>query len=89
MHSGRMFSEVRLDERGRITIPREIRNRLGLKPGERLLIKVQDNNIIITRAEDPFKIIEKVLKDLTFKRSLRFEAEKQALRELKVRYEGK
>ena len=86
---GKMSLEVRLDERGRVTIPREIRNKLGLKPGERLLVKVQGNSIVLTRAKDPFKIIESILKDLTFERSLRFEAEKQALRELKVRHEGK
>ena len=84
-----MSLEVRLDERGRITIPREVRERLGLKPGERLLIKVQGSSIIITRAENPFKVIEGILKDLTFERSLRYEAEKQALQELKARYKSK
>jgi len=89
IYCGKMSLEVRLDERGRVTIPREIRDKLGLKPGERLLVKVQGNSIVLTRAEDPFKIIESILKDLTFERSLRFEAEKQALRELKVRHEGR
>ena len=36
------------------------------------------------RPEDPFKIIESVLKDLTFTRELRSEAEKQAPKELRI-----
>ena len=41
--------------------------------------------MILMRSEDLFKIIGSVLKDLTFTRELRSEAEKQALRELRVK----
>ncbi len=71
-----------MDERGRITIPREIRERLGLKPGEKLLIRVEGDVIVITRASNPFKVIEDILGDLSFDRSLRYIAEKQAFKEL-------
>ncbi len=89
LECGNMLFKTRLDERGRITIPREIREKLGLKPGDHVLVKIQGNSIVITRAEDPFKVIENILGDLAFERSLRYEAEKQAFRELRIRYEDK
>ncbi len=85
---GVMSFEVRIDDRGRITLPKEVRERLNLKSGDRLLIKIRGDSIILVRAEDPFKIIESILGDLTFKRELRFEAEKQALQEIKNRHSG-
>ena len=88
MFGGNTSLEVRLDERGRITIPREVRERLGLRPGERLLVRVQGDSIVIRRAKDPFKVIEDILRDLTFDRSLRYEAEEQVLRELRARHVG-
>ncbi len=84
----RVLNEVvRLDERGRVTIPREVRDRLGLRPGERLSVRVMGNSIVLAKAEDPFKVIKKVLKSITFHRGLRREAEAQALQELGRRYQ--
>ena len=77
-----------MDKRGRVTIPREIRERLGLKPGDRLLIKIQDDALIMVRLDDPFKVIEMILKNLTFDRRVRQEAEYQALRELEAKHGG-
>ena len=77
-----MSLEALLDERGRITIPKEIRERFKLRSGDRLIIKVEGDNIIITRARDPYEIIESILGDLTFERRLRKEAERQLLKEL-------
>ena len=41
---------VEIEERGRILIPKEIRKRLNLKPGKRLVIDTQDSKIIIVPA---------------------------------------
>lgn len=38
---------TRLDKFGRIVIPKSIRDRLGLAPGERLRIEVQDSKIVV------------------------------------------
>ncbi len=38
-----------VDERGRITIPSEIRRRLGLKPGTELIVEVVGDSIILKR----------------------------------------
>lgn len=42
-----MSIEIQLDEKGRITIPTDIRRQLNLKPGEKLFMKVTNNQITI------------------------------------------
>ena len=37
---------VRLDERGRLVLPAEIRNRLGLKPGDELLVSEDEGGVL-------------------------------------------
>lgn len=37
----------RLDEKGRITIPQRIRDRLNLEPGERVRVDVEDGTVVI------------------------------------------
>lgn len=41
----------RIDDLGRIVIPKEIRNSLGINAGDKLNIALQDNQIIITKAQ--------------------------------------
>jgi len=36
-----------LDEKGRITIPKEVRDRFDLEPGEEVLVQVQDGKIVL------------------------------------------
>ena len=38
---------VRIDERGRITIPSEIRRRLGIRPGTELVVEVAGDGIVL------------------------------------------
>ncbi len=38
-----------VDERGRITIPSEIRRRLGLKPGTELIVEIVGESIVLKR----------------------------------------
>jgi AbrB family looped-hinge helix DNA binding protein len=40
-----MEAEVR--DKGRITIPRKIRKALGIKEGDRVIVEVKGNNIVI------------------------------------------
>lgn len=37
----------RLDEKGRVTIPQRIRERLNLEPGENVRITVEDGTVVI------------------------------------------
>jgi AbrB family looped-hinge helix DNA binding protein len=41
--------EAKLSSKNQIVIPREARDALGLRPGEKLLVVVRGNTIILTR----------------------------------------
>ena len=57
-----MSLEVQLDEKGRITIPTEIRKKLDLKPGEKLIIPVSNNAITIQQKVSAKELQEKGIK---------------------------
>lgn len=40
-------NERRVDEKGRVTIPRSIRESLGIEPGEEVTITVADDRVVI------------------------------------------
>lgn len=80
-----MYSRVRVDSKGRITLPREVRETLNIKEGDELIITIKGNKIILEKVEDPFKILERVLGDLTFSRELREIAESEAFKILERR----
>lgn len=42
---------VEIDDRGRITIPKELRNRLQLDPGDELAVELTDGEIRLGRTE--------------------------------------
>ena len=51
---------VEIDNRGRITIPKEERERLGLTPGKKVLIREKDGFLIIKRFISPKKFISEL-----------------------------
>ena len=55
------MGKIEIDDRGRITLPSEIRKRLQLRPGEKLIIKTNSDNII-TLQKHPSK--KSIFKDL-------------------------
>lgn len=48
---------VKIDDKGRITIPREIRRKVGLRGGDYVRIRVDDGNIVI----EPYKPVSRRL----------------------------
>ena len=48
----KMGTTASLDERGRVMIPKELRERLGLKPEQSLLIEIRGEEIVLRRAVD-------------------------------------
>ncbi len=42
-----MYSAVTLSSKGQVTIPKAIRDRLALKPGDRVVFRVQGDNVIV------------------------------------------
>jgi len=45
-----MASDIIVDTKGRILIPKEIRKRLNIKPGSKLFLKVEDDRLVLLRA---------------------------------------
>ncbi len=45
-----MNAESKIDDKGRICIPNEIRKMLNLKSGEKILFQVQDDKIILRKS---------------------------------------
>ena len=75
-----MAVRVKVDERGRITLPKEIREALGIEPGDVLSLTVSGDRIVVEKARDPFEKLARLLGDLGFSRELRVAAEREALR---------
>jgi len=48
---------VKIDDKGRITIPREIRRKVGLKEGSYVRVRVDGGNIVI----EPYKLVSRKL----------------------------
>jgi AbrB family looped-hinge helix DNA binding protein len=46
-----------LDRRGRVIIPKKVRDRLGLKPNQRLLLEVRNGEIMLKPALNTEKFI--------------------------------
>ena len=54
------MEEVTVDDRGRILIPKEIRERIGLQPGSGARLEVEDNRLIITPPLSPERFIQEM-----------------------------
>ena len=66
MGMGDKMGKIEIDERGRITLPAKIRDKLLIKPGDKLTVKVNSDNII-TLQKNPSKelIFEKLVGCIT------------------------
>jgi AbrB family looped-hinge helix DNA binding protein len=58
---------IEIDKRGRITIPKEERERLGLTPGKKVLIREKDGTLVIKRFISPEKFISELKGCITIK----------------------
>ena len=59
---------IKLSSKGQIVIPRELRKKLGIKGGEKLLVLTRDGDILLRKAkelslDDIAERIDKVVKD--------------------------
>lgn len=71
-----MTVAARLDDRGRITVPASVREKLGFNRGDLLEIRVEDSKLILSPFKnEEGKKLEELIGDLKFDRSSRREAE--------------
>lgn len=55
------MKEVIVDDRGRILIPKELREKVGLKPGSGARLEVKNGQIIITPPSSPKDFIREMV----------------------------
>jgi len=55
----KMNAESKIDNKGRVCIPNEIRKLLNLKSGEKVLFQVQDDKIILRKSSSMEDFIKK------------------------------
>jgi AbrB family looped-hinge helix DNA binding protein len=48
---------VRLDSKGRLTIPKSLRAALGAESGDIFYIRMEDDILLLRKAEDPFEVL--------------------------------
>ncbi|GAA0283917.1 AbrB/MazE/SpoVT family DNA-binding domain-containing protein [Halobacterium noricense] len=51
---------AKVDSKGRIVLPQELRERLGITPGTEVEIHEEDGKAVVTSEDDPAEIIERM-----------------------------
>ena len=68
---------VSVDSKGRILIPKEVREKTGLKPGTRVVLEVKGEVVLLKAIrKDPSEELDEILGDFEFTRRDRIEAER-------------
>ncbi len=70
MGVGIVMGTDEIDERGRITIPKELREKMGLKPKSRVRITAGKNGVKIERAIDLSEFMTKLRGCITVKNDI-------------------
>jgi AbrB family looped-hinge helix DNA binding protein len=73
--------EARVSTRGRVTIPIEIRRRLGIKPGTRLIVREVDGQIVVMTMASYVRSLREKYTGKGLMNALREERRSEALRE--------
>ncbi len=83
-----MITRVRVDRKGRVVLPKDVREALGIREGDEVVLVLRGGRVCIERVEDPYRVLEDVLGDLVFSRGLRAMAEREALKSAGDRLRG-
>jgi len=78
---------VHVDSKGRITLPKEVREKCGIAPGSKVMVKVKGRGEVLVRVveENSSEELAKLLKGFTFTRKNRVKAENYCSRRLRRR----
>ncbi len=55
-----MQGETEIDERGRVVIPSELREKLKLRPAQKLRVEARDHELILRTVLDPEEFIKEM-----------------------------
>jgi AbrB family looped-hinge helix DNA binding protein len=77
---------ARVDSKGRVLIPKSLRELAGIREGDEVLVSVEGGKVVIEKAGDPWRELAELLGDLTFDRSLRRLAEDAAKKEIREKF---
>lgn len=81
-----VVSEVaQVDSKGRITLPKEVRRLVEMGVGDNVMVRVVGNRIILEKVENPFEVLDRLLKDVRFDVEKRHAYENLAIEEAKKR----
>ena len=75
---GNIMGTSELDDRGRVTIPKDIRDKVGLKSGDKLLITANKDRVTIEKAIN----LEKFIRELKGCISVRGDLDPLELKEI-------
>lgn len=58
-----MKEETRVSERGQVTIPKEVRDRLGIRPGQIMTVREERGRVVMTKSipGDPLEDVTGIL----------------------------
>ena len=81
---------VKVDSKGRITLPKEVRDKLGIYPNSKVLIEVKKSSEVLIKpiSKDPSEELAEILGDFIFTREDRVKVEKILLKSLSVKKHG-
>lgn len=69
-HTAFMDAMVVLGKQGRVVIPAEVRSALGLAPGDRLLLHVAGQQLVLVRQQDAVVELRRLASSVPKERSL-------------------
>ncbi|WXG47552.1 MAG: AbrB/MazE/SpoVT family DNA-binding domain-containing protein [Candidatus Atabeyarchaeum deiterrae] len=55
-----MTDEAVIDDKGRVAIPKRIRNKLDLREGTRVKLELEEGRVVIRKPVDPAEFIDKM-----------------------------
>jgi AbrB family looped-hinge helix DNA binding protein len=80
---GKIMTEIKVDPKGRILLPKEIRSALDIRQGDVLNISQESNLVILKKITDPFKKLDELIGEVTFDTKNRRNIESLAIKLVK------
>lgn len=77
------MTEIKVDPKGRILLPKEIRSALDIRQGDVLNISQESNLVILKKITDPFKKLDELIGEVTFDTKNRRNIESLAIKLVK------